>query len=65
MMLTFAPTGMSAAQEMEPMLAAEKAKAQEELAKMGEVDFSSPGLIARFLGLFKKKKEAANESAAP
>jgi Zn-finger nucleic acid-binding protein len=35
-------------------IAAEKAKAQEELDKMGEVDFS-PGLIARFLAMFKKK----------
>ena len=43
-------------EKIHPVLEAEKAKAQEELAKMGDVDFSSPGLIARFLGLFKKKK---------
>lgn len=35
---------------------AEKAAAQAELDKMGDVDFSPPGLISRFLGLFKKKK---------
>ena len=42
-------------EKLQPLLDAEKAKAKEELDKMGDVDFSSPGLIARFLGLFKKK----------
>jgi len=51
-----AETIMKIGEKMEPMLKAEKAKAEEDLAKMGDVDFSSPGLISRFLGLFKKKK---------
>jgi Zn-finger nucleic acid-binding protein len=38
-----------------PVLEAEKEKAKAELDSMGDVDFSSPGLIARFLALFKKK----------
>lgn len=33
----------------------EKAAAQAELAKMGEVDFRPPSLLARFLGLFSGK----------
>jgi Zn-finger nucleic acid-binding protein len=45
-------------EKLHPMLEAEKQKAQEELAKMGDVDFSPPGLIARFLALFKSKKKA-------
>lgn len=49
-------TIMKIGEKLHPILEAEKAKAQEELAKMGDVDFSSPGLIARFLGLFKGKK---------
>ena len=49
-------TIMKIGEKLQPVLDAEKAKAQEELAKMGDVDFSSPGLIARFLGLFKKKR---------
>ena len=48
-------TLMKIADKLAPVLEAEKAKAKEELAKMGEVDFGSPGLIAAFLGLFKKK----------
>jgi Zn-finger nucleic acid-binding protein len=41
-------------EKMKPVLDAEKAKAKEELEKMGEVNFS-PGLIASFLAMFKKK----------
>jgi predicted Zn finger-like uncharacterized protein len=49
-------TIMKIGDALEPMLAAEKAKAKAELDAMGDsVDFGSPGLIARFLGLFKKK----------
>ena len=40
---------------LQPIIDDEKRKAQEELDKMGTPDFSSPGLIASFLGLFKKK----------
>jgi Zn-finger nucleic acid-binding protein len=50
-----AETIMAIGDEIHPLLEAEKAKAQEELAKMGDVDFGSPGLIARFLRLFKRK----------
>ena len=50
-------TIMKISDAMAPLLDEERKKAQEELAKMGDdVDFSSPGLIARFLGMFKKKK---------
>jgi Zn-finger nucleic acid-binding protein len=48
-------TIMKIGDKLESLLEAEKAKAKEELDKMGAVDFSSPGLIARFLGMFKKK----------
>jgi Zn-finger nucleic acid-binding protein len=48
-------TIMKIGEKLQPLLDAEKAKAKEELDKMGDVDFGSPGLIARFLGLFKKK----------
>jgi Zn-finger nucleic acid-binding protein len=48
-------TIMKIGEAIHPVLEAEKAKAQAELDSMGEVDFGSPGLIARFLGLFKKK----------
>ncbi len=44
--------------KMEPVLAAEKAKAKEDLDKMGEVDLN-PGLIAKFLKMFSKKPEPA------
>jgi Zn-finger nucleic acid-binding protein len=47
---------MAIGERMKPVLDAEREKAQAELDKMGDVDFSSPGLIARFLGLFQKKK---------
>jgi Zn-finger nucleic acid-binding protein len=40
--------------KMAPVLEAEKAKAKADLDAMGDVDFN-PGLIARFLGRFKKK----------
>ena len=48
-------TIMKIGEKLSLVLDAERAKAKEELDKMGDVDFSSPGLIARFLGLFKKK----------
>lgn len=40
--------------KMQPILDAEKAAAQAELDKMGDVDFSG-GLIARFLKMFQKQ----------
>jgi hypothetical protein len=46
---------MAIGEKIHPILEAEKAKAKEDLDKLGDVDFS-PGLIASFLGLFKKKK---------
>ena len=48
-------TIMKIGEKLQPILDAEKAKAKAELDAMGDVDFGSPGLIARFLGLFKKK----------
>jgi Zn-finger nucleic acid-binding protein len=45
---------MAIGEKMAPAIAAEKAKAKAELDAMGDVDFN-PGLIARFLGRFKKK----------
>ncbi len=48
-------TIMKIGDKLQPLLEAEKAKAKEELDKLGDVSFASPGLIARFLGLFKKK----------
>lgn len=50
-----AETILQIGEKMQRVLDAEKAKAKEELDKMGDVDFGSPGLIARFLGMFKKK----------
>lgn len=47
-------TIMSIGAKMKAVVDDEKAKAQAELDKMGEVNFS-PSLIARFLGMFKKK----------
>jgi len=47
-------TIMSIGAKMAPVIEAEKAKAKAELDAMSDVDFS-PGLVARFLGLFKKK----------
>jgi Zn-finger nucleic acid-binding protein len=47
-------TIMSIGAKMKSVVDAEKEKAQADLAAMGDVDFS-PGLIARFLGMFKKK----------
>ena len=47
-------TIMSIGAKMKSVVDAEKEKAQADLAAMGEVDFN-PGLIARFLGMFKKK----------
>ena len=48
-------TIMKIGEAIAPKLDAEKAAAQAELDRMGDVSFASPGLIARFLGLFKKK----------
>jgi Zn-finger nucleic acid-binding protein len=48
-------TIMQIGDKLEPKLATERAKAQEELARLDNVDFGSPGLIARFLGMFSKK----------
>lgn len=45
---------MAIGAKMAPLVEAEKAKAKAELDAMTDVDFS-PGLVARFLGLFKKK----------
>jgi Zn-finger nucleic acid-binding protein len=47
---------MAIGAKMGPVIAAERAKAQAELDKMGDVDFRPPSLIARFLALFGKKK---------
>ena len=44
---------MQIGDKLAPVLAAEKAAAQAELDKMGDVNFA-PGLIARFVGLFRK-----------
>lgn len=48
---------MAIGEKMKGVLDAEKAKAQAELDKMGTPDFS-PGLIASFLGMFRKKKDS-------
>jgi len=48
-------TIMSIGERVRPVVEAEIAQAKKELAEMGDVSFSSPGLIARFLGLFNKK----------
>ena len=45
---------MAIGQRIKPLLDAEKAKAQQELDKLGTPNFSPPGLIAQFLGLFSK-----------
>jgi Zn-finger nucleic acid-binding protein len=45
---------MAIGEKLASVVDAEKIKAQEDLAKMGDVDFS-PGLIAKFLAIFKKK----------
>ena len=47
---------MAIGERIAPLLEAEREKAKAELDKMGDVSFSSPGLIARFLGLFHEKK---------
>ena len=47
---------MAIGEKIKPLLDKQKADAQAELDKMGEVDFGGAGLIARFLGLFSKKK---------
>ena len=49
-------TIMAIGEKIKPILDAQTAKAKEELDKMGDVDFGNAGLIARFLGLFSKKK---------
>jgi Zn-finger nucleic acid-binding protein len=43
---------MSIGQRIRPILDAEKAKAETELASLGTVNFSPPGLIAEFLAMF-------------
>jgi Zn-finger nucleic acid-binding protein len=48
-------TIIAVGESMKPVLDAEKAQAEADLARMGTPDFGSPGLIASFLGLFKKK----------
>jgi Zn-finger nucleic acid-binding protein len=45
---------MAIGQRIKPVLDAEKAQAQQELDKLGTPNFSPPGLIAQFLGLFSK-----------
>lgn len=40
------------AEGMKPTVEAEAKKAREDLSKMGEVDFSPPGMITTFLGMF-------------
>jgi Zn-finger nucleic acid-binding protein len=47
-------TIMAIGDKIKPVLDAETAAAKAELDKMGEPDFSSPGLIAQFLAMFKK-----------
>jgi Zn-finger nucleic acid-binding protein len=44
---------MSISEKLGPALEAERKKAQEELDKMGEPDFT-PGLIAKFVKMFKR-----------
>lgn len=45
---------MSIGARMAPVVMAERRMAQDELAKMGPVDFNPPSLIYRFLSLFKR-----------
>ena len=47
---------MAIGAKMQIHIDAERAKAQADLAKIGDVDFRPPGLIAQFLSLFGKKK---------
>ena len=54
----FGAGGMQGLMRQANQMQARMKKAQEELAKMGEVDFN-PGLIAKFLGMFKKKPASA------
>jgi predicted Zn finger-like uncharacterized protein len=44
---------MGISDKLRPALEAERKQAEEDLAKMGDVDFS-PGLIAKFVRMFKK-----------
>jgi len=48
---------MTIGQQIKPILVAEKAKAEAELAKMGQPDFSPPGIMAQFLAMFPKSSE--------
>ncbi len=50
-----AETVMRIGQKLKPLIAAEREAAQKELDAMGPVDFN-PGILARFLALFAKKK---------
>jgi Zn-finger nucleic acid-binding protein len=45
---------MKIGQRIKPILEKEKAKAEQELAKMGDVNFSPPGIMAQFLAMFGK-----------
>lgn len=45
---------MAIGMKMAPIVEAERVKAKADLDSMGEIDFS-PGLVARFLAMFKKK----------
>jgi Zn-finger nucleic acid-binding protein len=45
---------MKIGQKIKPILDKERAAAEEELLKMGDVNFSPPGIIAQFLGMFAK-----------
>src|ERR1043165_932397 len=47
-------TIIAISEKLQPVLEADKAKAQKEIAEMGGVSFGSPALIGRFLRLFKK-----------
>jgi Zn-finger nucleic acid-binding protein len=48
-------TIMAIGEGVRPVVEAEMAQAKKDLAAMGDVSFASPSLIAKFLGLFKKK----------
>jgi Zn-finger nucleic acid-binding protein len=47
-------TIMKIGDALKPVLDKDTEKAQADLAKLGDVSFASPGLIAQFLALFKK-----------
>jgi Zn-finger nucleic acid-binding protein len=45
---------MAIGQKIKPVLDAERARAEDDLAKMGTPNFSPPGIIAQFLAMFAK-----------